>query len=161
MGVSLHFTSVEPVDLEVEEAIQREWELYRSDRRWVLCEPPHFYPTEPDGRLRGASKLNLHPWADEWETASQIPVERNDLQELLRLLCAWSSQFSLSWELEVEGMPFGWIEEGTPSQDLEAALEAFAEVGQYLAEEFPHISPDESSKEPPTGFGLRIWPEPE
>jgi hypothetical protein len=164
MGVCLYFTSVEPVDPEVEEALQAEWRSARSEQPWVLCEPPHFYPLEEDGRLRGGSKLNLHPWADEWEAASRAPVERNDLQELLHRLCDWSARYGVTWELEVEGVTLGRIEDGVCPGDLESALEAFADVGQYLAEEFPHEWPEpreDDGDEPPSASGPRLWREPE
>jgi hypothetical protein len=160
MGICLYFTSVEPVAEDVENALREEWDQSPSEQPWVLCEPPHFYPTGEDGRLRGGSKLNLHPWADEWEAASQAPAEQNDLQELLRQLCAWSERYGVDWELSVEGEPLGQIEGGVCPPGVEAALEAFADVGQYLAEEFPQEHPGTGDDDPP-GPGLRIWRGPE
>jgi hypothetical protein len=161
VGVLLCFTSVESASPEVEAAIRAEPRERGGGRSWVLCEPPHFYPTEEDGLLRGGSKLNLHPWADELAEVSKAPGERNDLQELLRLLCAWSGRHGLTWELEVDGMPLGRIEGGACQGDVEGALEAFADLAEYLGEEFPREWPDYDGGEPPGGRGLRIWEEPE
>jgi hypothetical protein len=160
MGICLYFATVEAVVPEVEEAIRRD-RPQSAQQPWVLCEPPHFYPTEEDRRLRGASKLNLHPWADELRDASEVPAERNDLQELLRRLCAWSAEYGLTWELEVEGMPLGRIEGGFCQGDVEAALEAFADLAEYLGEDLPHEWPQQGPEDLPGGPGLRIWREPD
>jgi len=160
MGVHLHFSSVEAVTPEVEQAIRAEAEQPAGPQPWVLCEPPHFDTTDEDGRLHGGSKLNLHPWADEWGSAANVQAERNDFQELLRRLTGWSARYGVSWELEVEGTVLGRIENGVCDPGVEGALESFADVGEYLAEEFPHEHPG-PEEEPPRGPGLRIWREPE
>src|SRR5262245_56424155 len=157
MGVHLHFASVEAVSPEVERAILAEAEQPAAGQLWVLCEPPHFYPTE-DGVLRGGTKLNLHPWADEWEAAANVPAQRNDFQELLRRLADWSARHGVTWELEVEGTPLGRIENGVCAEGLAAALESFADVGRYLAEEFPQEWPPAQDEQRPR---LRLWREPE
>ncbi len=160
MGVCLYFKSVERVAPEVEEAIRADMRGPQEPQPWVVCEPPHLYPTEAEGRLRGGSKLSLHPWADEWAEAAQMPTERSDLQELLHRLSVWSAQHGITWELEVEGTALGRIENGVCSADVEAALEAFADVGEYLVEEYPHDWPGPDFEDP-TAPRLRIWPEPE
>src|SRR5204862_3157697 len=136
MGVCLYFTSVAKVLPEDADAIREDARAWSGDQPWVLCEPPRFYPDE-DGRMHGGSKLNLHPQADEWEQAAQHQPERNDHDELLHRLCAWSAQHGVDWELTVDGSPLGRIEGGVCPPEVRGAIEAFADLGQYLAEEFP------------------------
>jgi hypothetical protein len=161
MGVCLYFTSVGPVAPEVETAIRAELQRCRSDQPWVLCEPPHFYPTDQDGRLRGGSKLTLHPWPDEWAEAAQNRGERTDLEELLRRLCVWSGRYELSWELEIEGELLGRIERGNCPPDVELALAALGDVGEFLAEEFPQGPLGDGDEGPPGDGWPRLWREPE
>jgi hypothetical protein len=161
MGVRLFFTSVGPVDPDIAAAIRCDLQRPADEQPWVLCEPPHFGPTGADGRLRGSSKLNLHPWADEWESASRVPVERNDLQELLHRLVSWSGQHGITWELTVDGTPLGRIADGVCPAGLEATLESFADVGQFLAEEFPQEFPPQGTGGQPGQPGPRLWQEPE
>jgi len=161
MGVHLYFTSVEKVLPEAAEAIREDSRAGSADQPWVLCEPPHFYPEDEDGRMRGGSKLNLHPWADEWEQAAQHQPERNDLQELLHRLCAWSADYQVDWELSVDGSPLGRIEGGVCPPEVQGAIEAFADLGEYLAEEFPMEDGNPDANDPPGGFRPRLWPEPE
>ncbi|HZU37821.1 MAG TPA: hypothetical protein VFA18_18010 [Gemmataceae bacterium] len=164
MGVSLYYTSLEPVPLPVAEAILAELRQSAGSQPWLLCEPPDFFPQEEDGKLRGGSKLNLHPWADEMEEAAAIPAERNDLEQLARLLCDWSGRHGITWELSVDGERLGRIVDGVCQGDVLGMLEAFADVAQYLGEEYPreeifHLQ-DDTTNSPPNP-GLRIWPGPE
>jgi hypothetical protein len=138
MGVCLYFTSAEAVDPQVEQAICADAEGGSRDQPWVLCEPPHFYPIEDDGRLRGGSKLNLHPHPDEFAEAEEVEVMRNDLQELIHRLCEWSWRHSLTWELTVEGDRIGVIREGICEEGVMGAVEVMAE----MAEELGRMSPD-------------------
>ncbi len=157
MGVCLYFTSTAAVDPGADEAIRADLRQSGNGQPWVLCEPPHFYPTDADGKLRGRTKLNLHPWPDEQAEAANVPAERNDLQELLRFLCASSERHQIAWELSIDDMPLGRIEGGVCDSDVEGTLEALADVSEYLGEEFP----DDGPEGPPGGSGLRIWPGPE
>lgn len=181
MGVSLSFSSVEPVAPEVEQIVRAEVGAAWGAQPWVLCEPPHLYPGMGDGVLRGGSKLNLHPWVDEverarLEVASSPGVECDDVQALLRRLCEWSARFDLTWELSLDGMPLGRIEGGVAAGDVEGALEALAGLAQYLGDEFPREMPVGEPQPrplaeaqvvghplpiPPGRPVLRIWPGPE
>jgi hypothetical protein len=55
MGVRIDYTSAEAATPEVRAAIRADLPQSRGDQSWLLCEPPHFYPTEGDGKLRGAA----------------------------------------------------------------------------------------------------------
>ena len=134
MAVRIDYTSTEATTPEVCDAIRVDLEHSQSDHSWILCEPPHFYPTEGDGKLRGSSKLILHPSEDEWEVGDRDHQERNELQELLRWLCRWSEEHDLIWELSVAGTPFGRIVRGTCLANLERQSEARADATGYLTE---------------------------
>ncbi len=157
MGMLLYYTTTKRVSEAVEDAIRAELESYEGgEQPWILCEPPYFYPTGPDGKLHGGSKLNLHPWPEEWDEAQTRPGPRNDLLELLRLLGEWSRRHQVDWELSIEEEPLGRIEQGVCPEDLQAKVEALAGLAEHLAEEFPH-----EPEPPPDRPQLRIWPEPE
>lgn len=163
MGVSLYYTSLQPVPKKVEEAIRAELRQYQRKQPWLLCEPPGLYDTEEDSRLRGGSKLNLHPWADEMEAAAASHPKRNDIQELVRLLCEWSERYGITWLLDIDGDRLGRIEDGVCQGDLLGRLEAIADLAMFLGQEYPRHYPDRRGTDdsgPPTSHGLRIWPGP-
>jgi hypothetical protein len=164
VGERLYFTSLEPVPEEVAEAVCAELRQEPSEQPWLLCEPPGFYDADEDGKLRGGTKLNLRPSADEMEAVAASPAERDDIQELVRLLCAWSERYGIVWLLDIDGHPLGRIADGSCRGDLLGKLEAMAELATFLGEEFPEDMPageGDDDSEPPEGPGLRIWPGPE
>jgi hypothetical protein len=101
---------------------------FRDHQPWLLCEPPHFLPYEADGRLRGRTKLNLHPSPDELAEALAVEAERNDLQELIHRLCECSSRHSLTWELRVEDDRLGSIRDGVAEAGVRRAVEVMEEM---------------------------------
>jgi hypothetical protein len=164
MGVRLYYTSLRAVPEEIDQAVRAELDQYSREQPWLLCEPPMLYETEKDGKLRGGSKLNIHPWADEMEKAAASQPERNDIQELLRLLCDWSDRYGISWRLDIDGDRLGKIEGGVCRGDLLGKLEAIAGLSMFLGEEHParHPGPTKRDRpEPPPSQGLRIWPGPD
>jgi hypothetical protein len=181
MGISLYFRSVGPVSSATEVLLREESRQPRHEQPWVLCEPPHFYSRDASGRLLGGTKLNLHPWADEWQDAAQVETDVNDLQMLLRLLTDWSAKYGIDWDLEVEDTHLGRITDGACPADLEETLQAFTGVSEHLAEDYPHwpgkrgnrpggAGKDHGQRRPAgespaddasDGPRLRIWPEPE
>src|SRR5262245_49115859 len=164
MGVVLYYTSVQSVSEAVKDAIRAELRQYRGEQPWLLCEPPGFYDTEEDGKLRGGSKLNLHPWAEDMEATAASHPERNDIQELVRLLCEWSDHYGITWMLDIDGDRLGRIDGGVCRGDLLGRLEAIAELSTLLGEEYPEHHPvrrEHDNPAPPTSHGLRIWPGPE
>src|SRR5262249_8353467 len=110
---------------------------HQSDQPWFLCESPGFFDAEEDGRFRGGSKLVIHPWADEMEVAATRDSERNDIQELARLLCDWSDRYGITWLVDIDGYPLGRIEDGCCRGDLLGKLEAIADLSLFLGEEYP------------------------
>ena len=164
MGVCLYFKSLRPVAEDVEEALRTELRQAESSQPWVLCEPPHFYETEEDGRLRGGSKLNLHPEADELAEAAGAPTGHNDLQALVQRLSDWSERHGITWLLDIDGEPLGRIQDGACRGDLLGKIEALADLSSFLGEEYPREGPEPERGEgddPPGGSHLRLWPGPE
>jgi hypothetical protein len=130
VGIHFCFDSAESVAPQVEQAIRKENERMASNRPWVLCEPPEFYATEEDGRLRGGSKLNLLPDPNEFVEAGQATRERTDLEDLLDLLSRWSRLHGITWELTIEGQPIGIIQNGSCDQAILEAIAAMARLGE-------------------------------
>lgn len=112
MGLCLNYTTTEAVTLDVQDAIRADLAQPGSDHAWMLCEPPHFYTIEGDGKLRGGSRLLLHPSDRAWDEADRDHQERNELQGLLHWLCNWSEAYDLIWDLSVEGRAFGQVVRG-------------------------------------------------
>jgi hypothetical protein len=168
MGVCLYFRTRGPINPTAEQAIRADVSHVGPGQSWILCEPPHFYPPEGDGILLGGTKLNLHPWPDEYREAMADPPERNDLDVLLAALTDWSARFELTWDLDIDGTPLGSIDEGDCPPGLADALQAVADVADELEQfdpmtgEFAGDEPDEgppSDDEPPDGppTGPRLY----
>src|SRR5262245_46840320 len=103
MGVHLYFRSRHPVEADLVDALEAELHRGWEGSPWILCEPPHLYPQEPDGRLIGAAKLNLHPDPEELAEAGPSSADDHDLRQLTRVLCQLSSAFCITWDLDIDG----------------------------------------------------------
>jgi len=134
MGVRIDYSSAEAAAPEVRAAIWADLAQSRSYHPWVLYEPPQFYPTEGDGKLRGCSELILHPSGQAWDEAVRDHQERKELQGLLRWLCRWSEHYDMIWDLSVAGRPFGRIVRGTCLVNSERNTEAMADAPGHLSE---------------------------
>ncbi|MDB5313466.1 MAG: hypothetical protein JWO38_7668 [Gemmataceae bacterium] len=160
MGVGLDFRTAGAVSPDVENAVRAELGAVNAGRPWILCEPIHFFDAENGGILFGGSKLNLHPWPDEFRAAAAEPHDRNDLEALLDALTDWSARFGLTWDLDIDGAPLGRIERGNCPPELTGALQAMADVAAELANFDPMSGefvgegePDDADPpdDPPTG----------
>jgi hypothetical protein len=76
MGVHLHFSSVEAVTPEVEQAIRAEAEHFEGPQPWVLCAPHHFYQSVQAGRLQGGRRCGALPRAVQCRPFGAFPEPR-------------------------------------------------------------------------------------
>lgn len=163
MGVGLYYQTSRPVPADAAAVIRREASAASAGQPWLFCEPPCLFDDAGDGILQGGTKLNLHPWPDEYREAVRNPPERSDLQVVLDLLTDWSARFDLTWELTIDGASLGQIKSGDCPPDLSEALEALAAVAEELAHFDPMTGergtddpdvfddPPDDDRPPPTG----------
>ncbi len=110
MGVCLYFTAQEPVSESVEAAIRAEQALLQQKQRWILCETPWFFPSEPGRPFQGITKLNIMPHPDEAVELNEL--EPDDIEVIVTALCDWSERYGVCWVLEIAGERQGRIERG-------------------------------------------------
>lgn len=164
MGVCLYFRTAESVPADVAEAIRNELARTNRSARWIYCEPLDLDQDAADGRLTGRTKLNLHPWPDEYTTAMREPAERGDFQTVLDALADWSGRYQLTWEVGVEGHPLGRVAGGECDPGLAEALEAMTAVADELAQFDPltgepagDADRDAAGGDEPPGFRPRLF----
>jgi hypothetical protein len=162
MGVHLYFTTEEPVEPAAAAAVREACRHVGRGRPWILCEPPHFYADDAEGggRLRGGTKLNMIPHPDDLAAAGPIDPEDHDLGALLDALCRWSSEYGITWRLEIDGHKIGWVENGECDPNTRETLDSLAGVAAEVGE----ANGDEALPRgslPEAGPALRIWREPE
>lgn len=107
-----------------------------NDQPWLLCEPIHFFEMPGfEGRLFGASKLNLIPTSEDRTDAEEnYTGEKNDLQFLLDQLTEMSRKFIVDWEIQIEGASVGSVDSGVCESGVREAIEAMAELSDELGE---------------------------
>jgi hypothetical protein len=136
MGVSLSYSTMEPVRQEVRQLILAEANRLRSHHDW-WCEPIIFFDLPPSARgdmkLEGDTKLFLDGWTS--SSGEYVEVEhmeeyelmvRRDAKFILGQLQLWSEQYRLNWVLEMADTDYGGIVGGRVSP---ATIEAFKRDG--------------------------------
>ena len=134
MGIMFEYQSQEKVSDEVASAILAA--VHEPDSQpWILCEPIHFYGSSGEqGRLLGASKLNLQPHPDDRAAAQVYLSDRDDLTFVVDRLCQWSREHGVDWNVLVEGEQVGEIVAGESDQQLREVIAGLVEAAQLLAD---------------------------
>jgi hypothetical protein len=133
MGVSLSYTTAEPVDDAVKAAIVAETAGLQNARDW-WCEAITFFaPPQDDGRLHGDTKLFLSGYSTKDGGFVEVSPEEDSLMAyrdacfIIDRLCEWSRKYGLVWTVECAGEEVGVIMGGEPDNGLREFIESFGE----------------------------------
>jgi hypothetical protein len=136
MGFTVYYRSTLPVGPDERAAIKRTTRELCRGRTWLGCEPVHFWETE-DGHLEGGSKPNFQPHPDDVAAAAREGLPDGTIRDTLDVLCRLSSDAGIDWEIshDYSDGPVGFVRGGVCDDDVLAQVEAFADLGDYLADE--------------------------
>jgi hypothetical protein len=135
MGFSVSYRSTEPVAKPVQDAIHQAADAANEGRTWLSCEPVLFFRSE-DGYLEGSSKPNFMPHPDDVASAASEDLPDGTTRDMLDILCRLSRDHAVDWEIRhdhSEG-PVGYIQGGVCDDEVLAQIEAFADLGDILAD---------------------------
>jgi hypothetical protein len=161
MGFTVSYRSTQPVAKTVQDAIRQAAHAANKGRTWLSCEPVCFFRSE-DGYLEGGSKPNLMPHPDDVASAAQEGLPDGTARDMLDILCRLSSDHGVDWEIRhdhSEG-PVGYIRGGVCDDEVLGQIEAFADLGDILANltddmtdeagEFPPMDDDDDDDDGPS-----------
>jgi hypothetical protein len=113
------------------------------------CEPVGFLPEQDDGYLLGRSKPNFQPDPGDAASAAGSGLPDGTTRDVLAILCQLSRDHQVDWEIshDYSNGPIGYIRGGICDGEVTAQLEAFADLGDTLAD-FMADSDDESGDFP-------------
>lgn len=124
MGISLDYSTVDPVDPTTSAAIMEHVARIVGKRDW-WCEPINFFESgENDGRLYGGNKIFLPGYST--GSGSYVEVDPDDdsfmawrdTRFILDLLGEWSKQFGISWTVSCAGEPVGVVRNGSCDENI-------------------------------------------
>ena len=130
MSLKIVYRTVRPIAPAEALAVRRAAERLNEGRTWLSCEPIRFFEdVDEDGRLGGASKLNLAPPGD--AASAAIPaLPDGTTRSLLDVLRQLSRDHGLDWELGCVGkLQFGAVRAGVCDERARTMIEAFADLG--------------------------------
>jgi len=136
MGFSVHYRSTRPVRPAKRDAIKRAADSLCGGRTWLGCEPVGFFSGQADGHLFGSSKPNFQPHPDDVASAAREGLPNGTTRDLLDVLCQLSRDHGVDWEISHDHSdgPVGYIQGGVCNGEVEAQMEAFADLGGVLAD---------------------------
>jgi hypothetical protein len=146
MGFSIHYRSTEPVAPAVAEVVARAATELCRGRSWLKCEPVYLMPDE-DGHLRGHSKPNFLPHPDDAAAAAISGLPDGTTRDMLDILCRLSREHGIDWEIghDHSDGPIGYVRGGVSDEEVEAQVEAFADLGNILEDELDKLQEDNLS----------------
>lgn len=139
MGITLDYSTSEPVRPEVVAAIKSEL-AHSVDHDW-WCEPIMFYDATDDGCLHGGNKLFLIGYSYASPSGGlgfqQVDAHEDnfmachDGSHILQLLANWSKKFGLTWIISLAGEHVGSIAKGEWDEDLRKYFELSCVQADY------------------------------
>ena len=158
MGFSVYYRTTEPVEPATRAAIDATCAKLCRGRTWLSCEPVWFFGADDDGHMMGGSKPNFMPHPDDVASAMSEGLPDGTVQDALDVLCQLSRDHRVDWEISHDdsGGPIGFIRSGQADPEVLVRIEAFASLGDILAE----FGEDEPFEGPPDDDddGPRILP---
>ncbi len=134
MGFAIAYRTTEPVNHEVATRLEAAASAACAARTWLSCEPPilQFH----DGHLLGISKPNFMPHPLDVTSAANEGLPDGVVSDLLTLLCKWSSDFAVDWEIshDYSNGPLGYIRNGICDAKVRTQCEAFGHLAEDLFE---------------------------
>ena len=137
MGFSISYRTTRPVSPAEAAATGRTAEDACRGRTWLSCEPVGFFTHEEDGHLVGSSKPNFHPHPDDVTSAVREGLPDGTARDMLDVLCRLSREHGIDWEIshDYSDGPIGSVRGGVCDDRVLSQIEAFADLGDILAEE--------------------------
>lgn len=142
MSFAIAYRTTESVDDELASRLTAAASAARTAHTWLSCEPPILQID--DGHLLGSSKPNFMPHPDDVASAETEGLPDGTVNDLLDLLCKWSSDFAVDWEIshDYSDGPLGYIRNGVCDSGVRRQCEAFSQLGEIMLEEgldFPEL----------------------
>jgi hypothetical protein len=135
MGLTVNYRSIRPVNKDEADAIRQAASAAGEGRTWLSCEPAHFFRSDPDGYLSGASKPNFLPHPDDVAAAAASCLPDGTVRDLLDVLCRLSREHGVDRALSHDHAPeIGHIRGGVCDEDALAQIEAIAGMCDILGE---------------------------
>jgi hypothetical protein len=136
MGFTIYYRSTQPVSPAEAEAVREAASAASAGRSWLGCEPVCFFGDPDDGHLLGGSKPNFMPHPDDAASAARSGLPDGTTRDLVEILCLLSREHGIDWALshDHDPGPIGFIRAGVCDDDALAQIEAFAALGDVLAE---------------------------
>jgi hypothetical protein len=135
MGFAIAYRTTEPVDHHLASRLRAAASAASAAHTWLSCEPPILQVD--DGHLLGISKPNFMPHPDDVASAETEGLPDGTVNDLLDLLCKWSSDFAVDWEIshDYSDGPLGYIRDGVCDSDVRTQCEAFGQLAEDMLEE--------------------------
>jgi hypothetical protein len=145
MGFTVYYRSTRPVPPAEADAVPRAAGAAGAGRTWLGCEPVHFFSGDDGGHLLGGSKPNFSPHPDDAAAAARTGLPNGTARDLLDVLARLSRDHGIDWEISHDhsGGPIGLVRAGVCDPDVLAQVEAFADLGDILAEELGDFADEE------------------
>lgn len=134
MGACIYYRSLRTVSDAQRSVIETAAKAAEEARTWLSCEPVHFGLSE-GGSLRGGSKPNFSPDAEEAAAAGKAGLPDGSVLDLLDVLSNLSREYGIDWEITFEDGPsVGYIRNGHCDPEILVGAEQLVQVGKMLAE---------------------------
>lgn len=135
MGFAIAYRTTESVNDELASRLIAAASAASAAHTWLSCEPPILQID--DGHLLGISKPNFMPHPDDIVSAEAEGLPDGTVNDLLDLLCKWSYDFGVDWEIshDYSDGPLGYICEGVCDREVRIQCEAFSQLTEDLFDE--------------------------
>lgn len=135
MGFAIGYRTTEELSPALQREVIASLEQQSAGRTWLSCEPPILL--DDGGCLRGSSKPNFYPHADDVASARSHELPDGTVKDLLDCLCRVSAEFDIDWEIvhDYSDGPVGYIHCGACDDEVRTQCEAFADLADDLRDE--------------------------
>jgi hypothetical protein len=134
MGFTIYYTSTRAVTAEEAETIKAAAQRECQRRSWLSSEPVCFFPGLQGRFLRGGSKPNLSPHADDKRSAESSGLPDGRPRDVIDILAGLSREHAIDWELMHDFGHVGAIRGGVVDPEVITQIEAIGGLARALGE---------------------------